>query len=132
MFGGGGFYRGSSVLISGSAGTGKSSLAAHFADAACRRGERCLYFAFEELPEQIVRNMRSIGIDLAPCPPPRQAGTGVQPTLVEPPQMMTHWSRGWRIAVGNSRARRSRWNNPHAAVSARESWLRRRTTLFPG
>jgi circadian clock protein KaiC len=66
MLGGGGFYRGSSVLVSGMAGTGKSSLAAHFADAACRRGERCLYFAYEESPQQIVRNMRSIGIDLAP------------------------------------------------------------------
>ena len=50
----------------GTAGTGKTSLAAHFADAACRRGERCLYFAFEESPSQIVRNMRSIGIDLQP------------------------------------------------------------------
>jgi circadian clock protein KaiC len=65
MLGGVGYYRGSSVLISGTAGTGKSSLAAHFADAACRRGERALYFSFEESPDQIVRNMRSIGIDLA-------------------------------------------------------------------
>jgi circadian clock protein KaiC len=48
MLGGEGYYRGSSVLVSGTAGTGKTSLAAHFADAACRRGERCLYFAFEE------------------------------------------------------------------------------------
>jgi len=62
----GGFYRGSSVLVSGTAGTGKSSLAAHFAAAACRRGERCLHFAFEESPRQIVRNMRSIGLDLDP------------------------------------------------------------------
>jgi circadian clock protein KaiC len=66
MLGGGGFYRGSSVLVSGAAGTGKTSLAAHFVDAACRRGERCIYFAYEESPSQIVRNMRSIGIDLAP------------------------------------------------------------------
>jgi circadian clock protein KaiC len=64
MLGGAGYYRGSSVLISGTAGTGKSSLAAHFAAAACRRGERALYFAFEESPSQIIRNMRSIGIDL--------------------------------------------------------------------
>jgi len=61
-----GFYRGSSVLVSGSAGTGKSSLAAHFVDAACRRGERAVYFSFEESPSQIIRNMRSIGIDLEP------------------------------------------------------------------
>jgi circadian clock protein KaiC len=64
MLGGKGYYRGSSVLISGTAGTGKSSLAAHFANAACRRGERVLYFSFEESPSQIIRNMRSIGIDL--------------------------------------------------------------------
>lgn len=64
MLEGQGFFRGSSILISGTAGTGKSSIAAHFADATCRRGERCLYFAFEESPNQIIRNMRSIGIDL--------------------------------------------------------------------
>ncbi|WP_405048356.1 circadian clock protein KaiC [Rhodoferax sp.] len=64
MLGGKGYYRGSSVLISGTAGTGKSSLAAHFADSACRRGDRVLYFSFEESPDQIGRNMRSIGIDL--------------------------------------------------------------------
>jgi circadian clock protein KaiC len=66
MLGGDGFFRGSTVLVSGTAGTGKTSLAAHFADAACRRGERVLYFLFEESPNQLVRNMRSIGIDLKP------------------------------------------------------------------
>jgi circadian clock protein KaiC len=66
MMGGKGFYRGSSILMSGTSGTGKTSVAAHFVDAACRRGERCLYFAFEESPKQIIRNMRSIGIDLEP------------------------------------------------------------------
>ena len=66
MLGVGGFFRGTSILVSGTAGTGKTSLAAHFVDAACGRGERCLYFAFEESPAQIVRNMRSIGIDLQP------------------------------------------------------------------
>lgn len=66
MLGGHGFYRGSSVLISGTAGTGKSSFAAHAVHAACKRGERCIYFAFEESPLQIMRNMRSIGVDLAP------------------------------------------------------------------
>jgi circadian clock protein KaiC len=64
MLGGKGYFRGTSVLVSGTAGTGKSSLAAHFVDAACRRGERCVYFATEESPDLIVRNMRSIGIDL--------------------------------------------------------------------
>ena len=66
MLGGAGVYRGSSVLVSGTAGSGKTSLAAHFADATCRRGERCLYFAFEESESQLVRNMRSIGLDLMP------------------------------------------------------------------
>jgi len=63
---GGGFFRGSGVLVSGTAGTGKTSIAAHFADETCRRGERCLYFAFEESRKQIMRNMGSIGVDLAP------------------------------------------------------------------
>jgi circadian clock protein KaiC len=65
MMGGKGYYRGSSVLVAGTAGTGKTSLAAHFAHAATSRGERCLWFAYEESPSQIIRNMRSIGIDLA-------------------------------------------------------------------
>jgi circadian clock protein KaiC len=64
VLGGNGFYRGSTVLVSGSAGTGKSSLGAFFADAACRRREKCLYFSFEESPAEFMRNMRSIGIDL--------------------------------------------------------------------
>jgi circadian clock protein KaiC len=66
MLGGTGVFRGSSVLVSGTAGTGKSSIAAHFADASCRRGERCLYFGFEESVGQMTRNMRSIGLDLNP------------------------------------------------------------------
>src|SRR5215475_5147224 len=66
MLGGKGYFRGTSILVSGTAGTGKSSLAAHFVDVACRRGERCLYFATEESPDLIVRNMGSIGVDLAP------------------------------------------------------------------
>jgi len=66
MLGGQGVYRGSSILVSGTAGTGKTSIAAYFVEAACRRGERALYFAFEEAPAQIMRNMRSIGLDLEP------------------------------------------------------------------
>jgi len=66
MLGGKGYYRGSSVLISGTSGTGKSSLAAYFADATCRRGEKCIYFAYEESEDQILRNMLSIGLDLKP------------------------------------------------------------------
>ncbi len=65
MFGGEGYFRGTSILVSGTAGTGKTSLAAHFVDAACARGEKCVFFSFEESPDQIMRNMRSIGIDLA-------------------------------------------------------------------
>jgi circadian clock protein KaiC len=66
MLDGRGFYKGSSVLVTGAAGTGKSSVAAHFADETCRNGGKCLYLAFEESPQQIVRNMKSIGIDLQP------------------------------------------------------------------
>ena len=64
MLQGDGFFRGSSILVSGTAGTGKTSLAASFADAACKRGQKCLFFAFEESPKQIIRNMTSIGLDL--------------------------------------------------------------------
>jgi circadian clock protein KaiC len=66
MLGDRGYFRGSTVLVSGSAGTAKTSVAAHFIDAACRRGERGLYFLFEESPQQVTRNMRSIGLDLQP------------------------------------------------------------------
>ncbi len=64
MLGHGGFYEGSSVLVSGTAGTGKTSVAASFVNEACSKNERCLFFAFEESPNQIIRNMQSIGIDL--------------------------------------------------------------------
>jgi len=64
MLGGRGFFRGSSILVSGTAGTGKTSIAAIFANETCKRKERCLYFAFEESPQQIIRNMSSIGVDL--------------------------------------------------------------------
>lgn len=66
MLGGKGFYRGTSILVSGCAGTGKSSMAAHFVQAACKRGERALYMASEQSTDEVIRNMRSIGIDLAP------------------------------------------------------------------
>ena len=65
MLGAAGYYKGSSVLISGTAGTGKSTIAAQFCAAACARGERALYFAFEESSAQILRNMTSVGLDLA-------------------------------------------------------------------
>jgi len=64
MLEGKGYYRGSTVLVSGTAGVGKTSIAAHFAEAACKRGERVLYFCFEESPNQLMRNMLSIGIKL--------------------------------------------------------------------
>jgi circadian clock protein KaiC len=83
MLGGAGYYRGSSVLISGTAGTGKTSVAAHFALATCKRGERCVYLAFEESPSQLIRNMRSIGVNLEPY---RRNGTlllhSSRPTLL--------------------------------------------------
>ena len=64
MLGGQGYFRGSTILLSGTAGTGKTTLAAHFVDAACQRGDRCLYFLFEESPAQMIRNMKSAGMDL--------------------------------------------------------------------
>jgi circadian clock protein KaiC len=64
MLGGKGYYRGTTVLVSGTAGSGKTSMAAAFADSICRRGEKCLYMSFEESPSQIIRNMQSIGFDL--------------------------------------------------------------------
>jgi circadian clock protein KaiC len=64
MLGGKGYYKGSTILVSGTAGTGKTTLVCTAVDAACRRGERCLYLAFEESPDQIMRNMRSVGLDL--------------------------------------------------------------------
>jgi circadian clock protein KaiC len=64
MLGGKGYYRGSSILVSGTAGSGKTSLGSYLANAACERGERCLYFGFEESTAQLSRNMRSIGLDV--------------------------------------------------------------------
>ena len=64
MLGRRGYFRGASVLVSGAAGTGKTTLSSFFADAACRRGERCLFFVFEESPQQICRNVRSVGLAL--------------------------------------------------------------------
>ena len=66
MLGAEGYFKGTTVLVTGTAGTGKSSLAAAFAVAACERGERCLYFSFEESASQLTRNMQSLGIDLSP------------------------------------------------------------------
>jgi len=66
MLEGKGYYRGSTVLVSGTAGVGKTSVAAHFAEEACKRGERVLFFCFEESPNQLMRNMLSIGIKLEP------------------------------------------------------------------
>lgn len=66
MLSGKGYFRGSTVMVSGTAGTGKTSIASQFVEAACKRGERVLFFTFEESPEQLVRNMRSIGMDLDP------------------------------------------------------------------
>lgn len=66
MLEGEGYFRGSSVLVSGTAGSGKTTLATSFADATCRSGEKCLYVAFEESFNQLARNMKSVGFDLAP------------------------------------------------------------------
>jgi len=66
MLGGKGYFKGGTILVSGTAGTGKTSVAAHLARATCQRGQRCLFLAYEESPDQLVRNMSSIGIDLEP------------------------------------------------------------------
>jgi circadian clock protein KaiC len=66
MLDGRGFFKGSSILVSGTAGTGKTSIAAYFASENCKQGKKCIYFAFEESPRQIIRNMHSIGVDLQP------------------------------------------------------------------
>lgn len=95
MLEGKGYYSGSSVLVSGGPGTGKTTIGAHFAAAACRRGESCLYFAFEESQPQIVRNMRTIGIDLEP-----HINSGmltvqaVRPTLYGLEMHLAHMLRG--------------------------------------
>jgi len=65
MFGGLGYFVGSTILITGTAGTGKTTLASHFAESLCARGERCVFVCFEESPSQLMRNMQSVGIDLA-------------------------------------------------------------------
>jgi len=99
MFRNRGYFRGDSVLVSGTAGTGKSSLAVHFADATCRRGERCLYFAFEESMNQITRNMRSIGIDLEPWSrqgllrvhAQRPTAYGLESHLAAMHELIDHW-----------------------------------------
>lgn len=91
MLGGGGYYRGSSILVSGTAGTGKTNLAGTFALASCARGERCLYFAFEEASSQIIRNLHSIGMDCEPAiakgllkfHASRPTGQGLESHLVE-------------------------------------------------
>jgi circadian clock protein KaiC len=67
MLSGTGYFKGSSILVSGTAGTGKSSMAVAFADSVCDKGGKCLYFSFEESPDQIIRNMTSIGFDLGKC-----------------------------------------------------------------
>ena len=64
LFAGGGYTKGSTVLVSGTAGTGKTSLAAAFIEESCKRGERCLYISYEESPGQLVQNMHSVGVDL--------------------------------------------------------------------
>ena len=66
MLSGQGFYKGSTIMVSGSPGTGKTSIACTFANAVCKKGERCIYFALEESPSQILRNMNSIGLNLEP------------------------------------------------------------------
>ena len=94
MLGGKGYHRGSSVLVSGTAGSGKTSVAGYFADAACRRGESALYFAFEESPAQITRNLLSIGLDLGPWQ--RKGLLEIQATRTTTNGLEGHLSRMYR------------------------------------
>jgi circadian clock protein KaiC len=103
MFGKKGYFRGNSVLVSGTAGTGKSSVASHFAEATCRRGQRCLYFALEESPGQIARNMRSIGIAFEPwirrgllrVHAERPTALGLEAHLVAMHRLIANWRPAW-------------------------------------
>jgi circadian clock protein KaiC len=101
MLGGLGYFRGSSVLVSGAPGTGKSSIAAKFIETACRRGERALLFAYEESSAQIVRNMRSVGIDLE-----RWIKKGLLEIHASRPTLQGHEARrGARLPPGRGRHR---------------------------
>ena len=111
MLGGKGYYRGSSILVSGTAGTGKTSLATAFVDRVCRRGGPALYFSFEESPDQIIRNMRSIGYDLDNGG--RPAGSGSTPSARR--------STAWRCISPPSTS----WSR--SSSPARWSWTRSRT-----
>lgn len=98
MLGAGGYFVGSSVLVSGLAGTGKTTFAAKFVEARCALGERTLWFAFEESPEQIVRNMRSVGVELA-----QYLGNSLQIESTRPSffGLEMHW-REWPGISGSS------------------------------
>ena len=115
MLGAGGYYKGSSVLISGTSGSGKTIFGSHFADATCSRGERCLYFAFEESPGQIVRNVLSVGLDLQKHLELGTAAVRSRPTN-------TLWLRDapgadeLRISTNSNRPRRSSTRYPLSAA----------------
>jgi circadian clock protein KaiC len=103
MVGGKGFFRGSSILVSGTAGTGKSSLAMTFLKAACERGERALYFWFEESTDQVIRNMSSIGLDLQPWIKKAYC------TSTLSVQAASALKRTWRRCTGSSSGWIRRW-----------------------
>ena len=105
MLGGGGVYRGSSILVSGAPGTGKSSVAASFVNAACARGERALLFAYEESESQLLRNMRSIGLDLQPL---GQQGAAADRRRRGP--RCTGWSSTWCTCTTWCASSSPRWS----------------------
>ena len=98
MLDGGGYYRGSSVLLSGTPGSGKTTLGARFLEAGCERGERGMLFAFEESPAQIVRNMRSVGIDVQRWVD--EGCCGSSPRV----RRRTGWRPIWRGSIRRSRS----------------------------
>ena len=113
MLGGKGVFRGSSVLVSGAPGTGKSRVAARFADAACRRGERALLFCYEESASQMLRNMRSIGIDLGPwiekgllrIHAARPTLQGLEQHLADMHRLVRDSSRRWSSSIRSATSR---------------------------
>ena len=122
----GGLYRGSSILLSGVAGTGKSTIGSHFVDAACRCGERCMFFAFEESAEEICRNVLSVGIDLrrwVECRAAALRGRAAQPVRAgdapgaDAPRRATSSSRPlwWSIRSRRSAVRTRRCTRPCCA-----------------
>ena len=140
---GGGLFRGSTLLVSGTAGTGKTSLGAHMVNSACTRGERALLVLFEESPAQFLRNMRSLGLDLQQWADAgllriwaaRPSAIGMETHLAVLAELIEDERRPWRFSTGSPASatgswtrRRPRWWPARSTCSSRgrsRPWLRR-------